>query len=631
MSLLKNALKNRFVLFSLAALLLGAIGTGTWMLKQRIADEADSRKSPTALLYESAPEQWLNNPRDISQFESLLERSQLDSVAVNGRSVLYTDRQGGRYSSQITGCKSDEPCASPLLAKLGEASVQQGFALTHVEIDARTDAQKVSDGLELAGLILLRVGFVGLVLWVVWYFVCQSRSTRIKLAEKPETRFDDVIGADEAKQALRRVTAFLKDPGRYVDVGAVPPRGVLLEGPPGTGKTLLARALAGECGANFIAVDGSYFTSALYGAGVNKVRELFEEARRNAPCVLFIDEVDGLGRRHSGRETSGGEGEQNRIINRILVEMDGFSKLENVVVLAATNHADNVDEALRRPGRFDMTVRMALPTVHERERLFALYVGKVKASSGLDLSTLARTASGMSPADIANVVNKAASSAAEAGVRQVDQEHLFQAVEAHQLGGEVSSVKNILTAETRERIAVHEAGHALVGHVLNAGSVERVSIEPRGGALGVTYMTRHTEEPLYGEAELHSRLAMMLAGREAELMCFGNTCSGASDDLKRASELATSMVGSYGFSETFGLLSLAGVPKELIGPDIQHALLQEARRILEEAQASCRKVLLQRRKSLEALRDALLVDETVSGEPLMELLGDPAGTQLHVA
>lgn len=631
MSVLKKALKNRFLLVSLLVLLVGALGAGAWELNQRIEREADGRKNPTALAYEKAPAQWLDNPREVSQFEALLDAGKLESVAVNGRTVLYTDREGGRYSAQITGCKVDAPCASPLLAKLGEASVQQGFALTHVDFDPRTSAQKVSDGIEEAGLIVLRLAFLGLVGWVIWYFVRQSRSNRVKLAERPATRFEDVIGADEAKRALHRVTAFIQDPARYVEVGALPPRGVLLEGPPGTGKTLLARALAGECGANFIAVDGSYFTSALYGAGVNKVRELFEEARRNAPCVLFIDEVDGLGRRHSGRETSGGEGEQNRIINRILVEMDGFSKLENVVVLAATNHASNVDEALRRPGRFDMTVRMALPTVHERERLFALYIGKVKATRELDLGTLARTASGMSPADIANVVNKAASSAAEAGVRQVDQEHLFQAVESHQLGGEVSSVKDILTADTRERIAVHEAGHALVGHVLDAGSVERVSIEPRGGALGVTYMTRHTEEPLYGEAELHSRLAMMLAGREAELMCFGNTCSGASDDLKRASELATSMVGSYGFSETFGLLSLEGVPKELIGPDVQQALLQEARRLLEDAQASCRKVLLQRRKSLEALRDALLMDETISGEPLAELLGDPAGTQLHVA
>jgi cell division protease FtsH len=410
-------------------------------------------------------------------------------------------------------------------------------------------------------------------------------------------------------------------------VGAKAPRGVLLDGPPGTGKTLLAKALAGECGASFISVDGSYFSSMFYGAGISKVRELFKKAREAAPCIIFIDEIDGIGKRSNGKEagTGGGEQEQNRIINRLLVEMDGFSSLDNVVVIGATNHVDNIDEAMRRPGRFDLIVRTALPTPPERERLFGLYLGKVKATAGMDLASIARTATGMSPADIANCVNRAAAYAAEAGEDWVTQERVYQSLETHQLGGEVSNTKSLITPETLRRIAFHESGHALVAHLLDAGSVERVSIEPRGPALGVTYVTRPNEEPLYGERELRSRLAMMLAGREAELIAFGNASSGAADDLKRASELATNMVGSLGFGQTFGLLSMAGVPRELIGPDVQKSLLDEARALLEAAQAECRRVLEDKRDRLDALTEMLLGQETVSGAPLKRVLsGEPA-------
>src|SRR5450432_3772219 len=414
----------------------------------------------------------------------------------------------------------------------------------------------------------------------------------------------------------------MHDPAQYAKLGAAAPRGVLLVGPPGTGKTLLARALAGESKANFISVDGSYFTAMFYGAGVSKVKELFKLARKNAPCVLFIDEVDGIGKRSRGGEGGGAESEMNRIINRVLVEMDGFEALDNVVVVAATNHENNIDEAMRRAGRFDMLVRLALPTLPERQRLFDLYIGKVVHDASADTAALARMTSGMSPADIANLVNKAASTAAEAQAEHVGAEYFLRAIETHQLGGEVSSIKDLLTEDTRRRLAYHESGHALVGHWLKAGLVERVTIEPRGKALGVTYITRETEDPLYKQAELASRLAMTLAGREAELLVFHSVSSGASDDLKRASELAINMVGSLGFSEAFGLLSVAGVPKELLGPDIQAAVLHEARALLEQAQATCQHLLSGNRHQLDALARRLLEREVVSGEELKGLLGN---------
>ena len=423
----------------------------------------------------------------------------------------------------------------------------------------------------------------------------------------------------------------MHDPAQYAKLGAAAPRGVLLVGPPGTGKTLLAKALAGESKANFISVDGSYFTAMFYGAGVSKVKELFKLARQSAPCVLFIDEVDGIGKRTRGGEGGGAESELNRIINRVLVEMDGFEALDNVVVVAATNHEDNIDEALRRPGRFDMLVRLGLPTLPERQRLFDLYIGKVAHDGSADTAALARMTSGMSPADIANTVNKAASSAAEAHAQHVRADDFLRAVETHQLGGEVSSVKDLLTQDTRTRLAYHESGHALVGHWLKAGVVERVTIEPRGQALGVTYITRETEDPLYKQAELTSRLAMLLAGRETELLVFDSVSSGASDDLKRATELAIRMVGSLGFSEAFGLLSVAGVPKELLGPDIQGAVLKEARALLEKSQASCRQLLRAQRGQLDALAKRLLELEVLSGDELKALLAAGAPHLLAAA
>jgi len=296
--------------------------------------------------------------------------------------------------------------------------------------------------------------------------------------------------------------------------------------------------------------------------------------------------------------------------------------MDNVVVVAATNHENNIDEAMRRPGRFDMLVRLVKPTLPERAKLFDLYMDKVTADGSHDSAALARMTPGLTPAEIANIVNKAASSAAEAGADKVTSEHVLRAIETQLLGGEISPVKDLLTEGTRVRLAYHEAGHAMIGHWTGAGLVERVTIEPRGQALGVTYMTRGTEDPLYKQNELVSRLAMMLGGREAELLVLDSVSSGASDDLKRASELAIEMVGSLGFSETFGLLSVGGIPDKLLGPDIQAAVLREARTLLEQAQETCRTLLKAQRHRLDAMAQALLTREVLQGDELQQMLGD---------
>ena len=614
----------------LAVLLLALLVGGLAVLNQRAAQERDARKSPEALQLEKNPEDWLAHPQNAAHFRHALEAHDLALVGLaNGQTgvILYTLKNGEKASATVPGCTA-LGCAGTELDRLGDKSAEAGFTLVGVDVDARTASHRALDAINglLSPLILLAT-LVG-ALFVGVKLQAGIGGAASRLSTRPETQFADAIGNAEAKAALNRVKAFMRDPGQYAKLGAAAPRGVLLVGPPGTGKTLLAKALAGESNASFIAVDGSYFTAMFYGAGVSKVKELFKLARKSAPCVLFIDEVDGIGRRTRGGEGGAAESELNRIINRVLVEMDGFEPLDNVVVVAATNHEDNIDEAMRRPGRFDMLVRLTLPTLPERQRLFELYLGKVTHDGRADTAALARMSAGMSPAEIANLVNKAASSAAEAQAEQVGAEHLLRAIETQQLGGEVSSVKDLLTEETRTRLAYHESGHALVGHWLKAGLVERVTIEPRGQALGVTYITRETEDPLYKQAELTGRLAMMLAGRETELLVFDSVSSGASDDLKRATELAIRMVGSLGFSESFGLLSVAGVPKELLGPDIQGALLNEARLLLERSQATCQRLLQSHRAQLDALAKALLEREVLCGDELRALLGAAASPEL---
>jgi cell division protease FtsH len=624
--LLKRARANPRVPLALLAVVLTVVGLVA--LDSKARRETEARKSPESLQFEARPDDWLTHQRSVSVFREALDNGSVATVGLANAQpglVLYTLKNGEKASTTIPGC-TPLGCAGTALDGLGDRSAAAGFALVGIDVDPRTASRRLLDAIDRVAAPLLLVITIVVGMFMLTRLQTGMGGTASKLSVRPTVQFSDAIGNAEAKAALNRVKAFMHDPVHYAKLGAAAPRGVLLVGPPGTGKTLLAKALAGESKANFIAVDGSYFTATFYGAGVSKVKALFKLARKNAPCVLFIDEVDGIGRRTHGGEGGGGgaESELNRIINRVLVEMDGFEALDNVVVVAATNHEDSIDEAMRRPGRFDMLVRLALPTLPERQQLFDMYIGKVTHDGSADTAALARMTAGMTPAEIANTVNKAASTAAEERAVKVTSEHFLRAIETHQLGGEVSSMKGLLTDETRQRLAYHEAGHALVGHWLNVGAVERVTIEPRGQALGVTYITRGTEDPLFKQGELTDRLAMMLGGREAELLVLDSVSSGASDDLKRASELAIRMVGSLGFSQAFGLLSVEGVPKELLGPDIQAAVLSEARALLERAQANCQRLLGGNRGQLDALAQKLLEREVLSGEELAGLLAHHA-------
>jgi cell division protease FtsH len=304
---------------------------------------------------------------------------------------------------------------------------------------------------------------------MIWMMSPMMRSAGFKPAQKPTTRFRDVIGAEEAKEALQDIVAYLKSPRRFMGLGAKPPKGVVLEGHFGAGKTLLARAVAGEAGVPFIALSGSDFSDMFLGVGVRRVKKLFELARRSAPCVVFIDEIDGIGKRSGGAAAA--ETENNRIINTLLVELDGFTESSGIVVLGATNNVKNLDPAMVRPGRFDRTCAVGLPDIGEREQLFALYAGKLRVAGDTDFRQLARISTGLSPAAIANIVNAAALYAAKEDAAAVTQDHFHTVLEQHLLGGPAVAGAAPLDALGRERIAVHEAGHAIVAKLLGVGIV----------------------------------------------------------------------------------------------------------------------------------------------------------------
>jgi cell division protease FtsH len=449
-----------------------------------------------------------------------------------------------------------------------------------------------------------------LIVYMIW-MMNPVRFGMFKNAQKPDTRFRDVIGVEDAKEALEDIVAYLKHPEKFSQLGAKPPKGVVLEGHFGAGKTLLARAVAGEAGVPFIALAGGDFSDMFLGVGVRRVKKLFALARRQAPCVIFIDEIDGLGRRSGA--SSAAETENNRIINALLVELDGFAANSGIVVLGATNNVKNLDPALIRPGRFDRTCSVGLPSVAEREALFELYAGGVRTGAAIDYRQLARLSTGLSPASIANIVNAAALAAAKEEAAAVTQDHFRRALEQHLMGGPAAAGPAAMNAQERERIAVHEAGHALVAKLLAVGVVEKVSILKRGRALGVTLVTNDHDVTLQSEAQVRARVAMLLGGRCAEALVLGSVSTGAANDLEQIGNMAYRMVTEFGFSRNIGPFSYAGLPdKERRIADYPETIA-EARAIAKDIERECMQLLAAQRGALERLASELLEHETVDG------------------
>ena len=451
--------------------------------------------------------------------------------------------------------------------------------------------------------------------------------------EESRITFADVAGVDEAKQELTEIVDFLKRPERYAEIGARIPKGVLLVGPPGTGKTLLSKAVAGEAEVPFFIISGSEFVELFVGAGAARVRDLFEEAKKKAPCIIFIDELDAIGKSRSGSMgVVGGNDEREQTLNQLLTEMDGFTAQDKpVIVLAATNQPEVLDAALLRPGRFDRQVLVDRPDLSGRKTILEIYAKKVKLAAGVDLDSVAQATSGFAGADLANLVNEAALLAARAQRTSVEQQDLGEAIERVVAGLEKKS--RVLQDDEKKVVAYHEVGHAIVGHLMPGGSkVAKISIVPRGmSALGYTLQLPTEERFLNSKEELQGQIATLLGGRSAEEIVFGKITTGAANDLQRATDLAEQMVGTYGMSDTLGPLAydkqgggrfLGGGnnPRRSVSDATAQAIDKEVRGLVDQAHDDALAILRENMALLETIAQKILEKEVIEGDDLKQML-----------
>jgi cell division protease FtsH len=466
----------------------------------------------------------------------------------------------------------------------------------------------------------------------------KSKARRYDQDAENRVTFGDVAGIDEAENELVEVVDFLKDPDKYTRLGGTAPKGVLLVGAPGTGKTLLAKAVAGEAGVPFFSMSAAEFVEMIVGVGAARVRDLFKQARENAPAIIFIDEIDSIGRAR-GPTAIGGVGEQEQTLNQILTEMDGFSGREGIIVLAATNQPDVLDRALLRPGRFDRRVVVNLPDRHGREAILKVHTRNVPLAGDVDLGRIAATTPGLSGADLKNLVNEAALLAARRERNEVRDKDFIDALEKIVLGPERPL---LLSREDRERIAYHESGHAILGLVVpGADPVHRVTIVPRGQALGVTYQRPQTDRYNYPEAYLRARIVGMLGGRAAEEVVYGTKTTGAENDIEQATQLARNMVTRWGMSDKLGMVELAPRDNPYLGiagayagakpfsEDTARLIDAEVHRILRESHEQAKRLLTEHRRALDALVRALLERETLGEHEILEVTGLPPAPELE--
>ncbi|MDQ1360492.1 MAG: cell division protease FtsH, partial [Acidimicrobiaceae bacterium] len=453
-------------------------------------------------------------------------------------------------------------------------------------------------------------------------------------AERPKTTFADVAGYEGAKLEIREVVDFLQHPDRYTRVGAMAPRGVLMIGPPGTGKTLLARAVAGEADVPFFSVTGSSFVELFVGVGAARVRDLFQEARKRAPAIIFVDEIDAIGQRRGGATAVVSNDEREQTLNQLLAEMDGFDPAEGVVVIAATNRPEVLDPALLRPGRFDRQITIPLPTLPERVAILRVHSEGKQLDSSVDLEVVARGTPGFSGADLANLVNEAAITAVRNNREVLSAADFDQARDRIILGRREGS--NVLLPEEKHAVAVHESGHALVAAYSDrADPVAKVTILPAGQSLGVTEQLPLVERHLYSEEYLYDTLAVYLGGRASELVVLGQGSTGAANDLAKATELATKMVREFGLSSTIGPVGYPVGGSVYLGGDssafstrpyaeqTQASIDTEVSRLLRQAEERAVEVLKEHRDVLDKLVQLLVTNETVDGSQVYALAGRP--------
>ena len=577
-----------------------------------------------------------------SDFREQLQAGNIDRVIVAGDQLQGEFVEPIPPESAADEATDEESTATvsqfvTYLPSFGDESLLPLLEAHNVEIETRPESDIPWFAL-LANVVPILL-FIGLGVLIFRGIQSQGRNvmsigqSRAKLYDqenqKEPTTFDDVAGADGAKTELAEIVGFLKEPERYARLGAETPKGVLLVGPPGTGKTLLARAVAGEAGAPFFSISGSDFMEMFVGVGASRVRQMFTEAKKAAPCIIFIDEIDSIGRRR-GAGLGGGHDEREQTLNQLLSELDGFEPSENVIVIAATNRPDILDPALLRPGRFDRQITVDLPTMSSRVEILKIHAHGKPLASDIDLKEIARGAPGFSGADLKNMLNEAALLAGRKGKNIINNVDVEEARDKILMGLEREGL--VLTDEECQLIAYHEAGHAVVAAVLpQADPVHKVTIVPRGRAMGVTQQLPEREKYIYPREYMLDRLAVMMGGRAAENLIFDTATSGAENDLIQATQLARRMVVNWGMSQRLGRVAWGGQREQIfLGEEIAHRrdyseatakeIDEEVKTILDEAYTCAVDTLETNRTGLDRLAGTLLNKEEVMGDEVLDLL-----------
>lgn len=560
---------------------------------------------------------------DYGTFMSMTEQKNIGKVEVQDSQIIFTDKKDKAVYKTGT---MDDPT-------LTERLYESGAKFTK-------DIQKTMSPL-LSGflsIILPLIIFIGLGQYISRKFMDKAggsnalsfglgkSNAKIYVQSTEGISFDDVAGEDEAKESLAEIVDYLHNPKKYTEVGASMPKGVLLVGPPGTGKTMLAKAVAGESKVPFFSMSGSEFVEMFVGMGASKVRDLFKQAKEKAPCIVFIDEIDAIGKKRDGNFSGNDEREQT--LNQLLTEMDGFEGNTGVIILAATNRPESLDPALTRPGRFDRRVPVELPDLIGREAILKVHAKKIKTADDVDFHTIARMAAGTSGAELANIINEAALRAVRNGRTTVQQADLEESIEVVIAGYQKKNA--IMTDSEKKVVAYHEIGHALVAAMqTESAPVQKITIIPRtSGALGYTMQVEQNDKVLMSRQELENKIATFAGGRAAEEVVFGEITTGAANDIEQATKLARAMIARYGMSDDFDMVAMETVNNKYLGGDTSLECAEETQREIDEKvvelvktqHEKARQILQENRSKLDELAKVLYEKETITGKEFMEIL-----------
>ena len=560
---------------------------------------------------------------DYGTFMSMTEQKNIGKVEVQDSQIIFTDKKDKAVYKTGT---MDDPT-------LTERLYESGAKFTK---DIQTRMSPLLSGF--LSIILPLIIFIGLGQYISRKFMDKAggsnalsfglgkSNAKIYVQSTEGISFDDVAGEDEAKESLAEIVDYLHNPKKYTEVGASMPKGVLLVGPPGTGKTMLAKAVAGESKVPFFSMSGSEFVEMFVGMGASKVRDLFKQAKEKAPCIVFIDEIDAIGKKRDGNFSGNDEREQT--LNQLLTEMDGFEGNTGVIILAATNRPESLDPALTRPGRFDRRVPVELPDLTGREAILKVHAKKIKTADDVDFHTIARMAAGTSGAELANIINEAALRAVRNGRTTVQQADLEESIEVVIAGYQKKNA--IMTDSEKKVVAYHEIGHALVAAMqTESAPVQKITIIPRtSGALGYTMQVEQNDKVLMSRQELENKIATFAGGRAAEEVVFGEITTGAANDIEQATKLARAMITRYGMSDDFDMVAMETVNNKYLGGDTSLECAEETQREIDEKvvelvktqHEKARRILQENRSKLDELAKVLYEKETITGKEFMEIL-----------